>query len=226
MAPLQRVLLALLLTCAGALLAQPHVAEGVTTLPAGVTIAIMPPNVELYALTAGGVTEPKAEWTTAAVQNLQEALRLRGEAGGPKYLPLGPGGGDALAEVTRLHQAVASAVRMHHLGSWKLPSKGGRLDWSIGEGAAVIKGLTAADYALFIFFRDSYATAGRKATAVLYGALGVGIPMGVQTGYASLVDLKTGQILWFNQLFKITGDVRELEPARATLANLLTDFPG
>lgn len=222
----QRLLLAILWTCAPALVAQSHLAEGVRALPAHAAIVVMPPDVELFSLTAGGVPEPKADWTAAAVQNLQEVLRQRSAGSGASFVTLAPGGGDRLAEVTRLHQAVARAIRQHHFGNWKLPSKGGRLDWSIGEGAAVIKDLTPADYALFIYYRDSYATAGRKATAVVYAALGVGIHLGAQIGYASLVDLKTGRVLWFNELAKGTGDLRELEPARKSLADLLNEFPG
>jgi hypothetical protein len=37
----------------------------------------MPLDVELFAVTAGGVLAPRAEWTTKAIANLKEALRLR-----------------------------------------------------------------------------------------------------------------------------------------------------
>lgn len=42
--------------------------------------------------------------------------------------------------------------------------------------------------------------------------LGVGLPGGVQVGFASLVDLET-------------GDLRTLEPAKKTVENLLSGFP-
>jgi hypothetical protein len=47
----------------------------------------------------------------------------------------------------------------------------------------------------------------------------------MQTGYASLVDLRSGQVMWFNRLLRGNGDLRELEPAMETLNALLTDFP-
>ncbi|HJV39920.1 MAG TPA: hypothetical protein VJ528_13855 [Geothrix sp.] len=207
------------------LAAQSHLAEGFTGLPAGATVAVMPLDVELFAVTAGGVLEPRAEWTTKAIANLKEALRLRKAGQGGTFVPVPPGDGELLAELNHLHGAVARAIDLHHFGSWKLPSKAGKLDWSLGEEVAEIRKQASADYALFIFLRDSYATGGRVATMVLYAALGVGVGGGAQVGYASLVDLKTGRILWFNEMAKVTGDVRELEPAKATLGHLLKEFP-
>ena len=59
---------------------------------------------------------------------------------------------------------------------------------------------TGARYAVFIYVRDSYASAERKAAMVAMAMLGVGLTGGAQIGYASLVDLETGRVLWFNRL--------------------------
>jgi hypothetical protein len=42
--------------------------------------------------------------------------------------------------------------------------------------------------------------------------LKTGIMGGVQSGFASLVDLRTGDIVWFNQLGRATGDLRSRSP--------------
>jgi hypothetical protein len=55
--------------------------------------------------------------------------------------------------------------------------------------------------------------------------LGIGMPGGIQVGYASLVDLETGQVVWFNRLARGTGDLREPDSAAETVEALLTDFP-
>jgi hypothetical protein len=47
----------------------------------------------------------------------------------------------------------------------------------------------------------------------------------MQVGYASLVDLNTGQILWFNRLVRGSGDLREADKATETLDALLANFP-
>jgi hypothetical protein len=48
----------------------------------------------------------------------------------------------------------------------------------------------------------------------------------VQAGYASLVDLETGQVLWFNQSISATGDLRDEKSATASVEGLLAGFPG
>ena len=82
-----------------------------------------------------------------------------------------------------------------------------------------------ADYALFVFLRDTYASAGRKAAMVGLAIIGVGLPGGVQFGFASLVDLKTGDLVWFNRLVDPQGDLRDPEPARSAVTKLLADLP-
>ena len=46
-----------------------------------------------------------------------------------------------------------------------------------------------------------------------------------QTGYASLVDLETGDIVWFNHLWGGCSDLREPQDMHDALALLLTGFP-
>jgi hypothetical protein len=109
-----------------------------------------------------------------------------------------------------------------------LPTKEGKLDWSMGEPVRLIKQMTGADYALFSWVRDSYASDERKAAMVAIAVLSLGRAVatgGVQTGYASLVDLNTGQVMWFNRLSRASGDLREAEKAAETIDSLLDTFP-
>jgi len=76
--------------------------------------------------------------------------------------------------------------------------------------------------------RDSYASAERQAAMVGIAILSLGraVPLGgVQLGYASLVDLNTGQVVWFNRLQRGRGDLREGDKAAETLNALLAEFP-
>ena len=82
-----------------------------------------------------------------------------------------------------------------------------------------------ARYALFIWVRDGYSTAGRKAAIFIAAALGVALPHGQQSAYASLVDLESGRVLWFNRVLRGFGDLREAESASGTVDALLTAFP-
>ena len=54
---------------------------------------------------------------------------------------------------------------------------------------------------------------------------GIGVSLGQQVGFASLVDLNDGRVVWFNLLNSATGDVRNAEGAKAAVAMLLDGVP-
>ena len=224
---MQRALLSVLLlwVAAGAALAQSNIAPGFTKLPSNSTIALMPVDVELFEISAGGVVEPRAEWTATASKNIMADLRVRKAKLGARATEITGEQDEAVEALNGLHGAVARAIVVHHFGGLKLPTKDGKLDWTLGPDAAKLQVKSGADYALFTWVRDSYASAERKAMMVVGALLGVGMTGGVQRAYASLVDLRTGQVVWFNRIVRGTGDLREPEPAAETLTALLTGFP-
>src|SRR5262249_28747399 len=158
----------------------------------------------------------------------KEALLKKREALGFSAVELSAKQADEADEVNALHGAIARAIAMHHFGVLKLPTKDGKLDWSMGDSVQQIKQATGADFALFSFVRDSYASEERKAAMVAMAILTLGraaLTLGTQSGYASLVDLDTGQVVWFNRLLRSTGDLREAETASETIDALLREFP-
>ncbi|RZI41413.1 hypothetical protein EGT07_17655 [Herbaspirillum sp. HC18] len=213
---------------AGAAQAQSrNVAPNFQSLPKGAKVVVMPVDVELFSISAGGVLEPKADWTEAATRHFTDALTEKKNSLGLASVELKSADADELSEVNALHAAVARSIALHHFGpsSLYLPTKDGKLDWSLGEAVAPIRQKTGADFALFSWVRDSYASAERKAAMVAMALLGVGLGGGAQIGYASLVDLNTGRVLWFNQLRRGTGDLREADKAKETVGALLEVFP-
>jgi hypothetical protein len=90
------------------------------------------------------------------------------------------------------------------------------------------------DYALFLHAEDSFASTGRIALQVLgvagcvVGFCAPNIGGGGQFAYASLVDLHTGNVVWFNVLQAGTqvagvnmGDIRKPEGAAQMVDRLL-----
>lgn len=206
-----------------------QLAPGFTHLKADDVVLLMPIDVELYSVSAGGVAEPRADWTTKAHANLLQAIDERRKAARVGVVELNAEQADEFAELSGLHAAVAQAIALHHFGNemWALPTKEGRLDWSFREAMKPLRAASGARYALFVWVRDSYASPERIAMAVVIGLVsGVAIGGGVQTGYASLVDLESGQVVWFNRLSRPAGDLRELKPARESVNALLQGFPG
>ena len=84
-----------------------------------------------------------------------------------------------------------------------------------------------ADYALFLYARGEYASSGRQALAVGLAVLGGGgVSTGGQAAYASLVDMRTGDIVWFNVAFTTVGtDMRKPEGAKFMVETILKDIP-
>ena len=202
-----------------------NLAPGFTTLPAGPKVLLAPIDVELFSLSAGGVLEPKADWTTAAAKHMKAALLQRKAAWNITSIELDTATADEHAEMLSLHAAIARAISAHHFGGLSLPTKDGKLDWSFGDALRPLAERTGAHYALFTFVRDSYASPERIAMMVGMALLGIGLAGGAQIGYASLVDLESGKVLWFNELARGSGDLREAKAADETIAALLRDFP-
>ena len=49
--------------------------------------------------------------------------------------------------------------------------------------------------------------------------------MGSEYGFASLVDLRTGEIVWFNIVTAGSGELRDKDGAAKAVANLFKDIP-
>lgn len=218
---------ALLVACAGAC-AQSNLAEGFKAIAPDAKILLMPIDLELFSVSGGGVLEPRADWTDAASKHMKSALLTKKKSLGTTSVELEERDEDDFAEVNALHAAIARSIAFHHFGPniFRLPTKEGKLDWSMGEAVKPLKAKTKADYALFTWMRDSYASGERVAAVVIMALFGIVMaPGAMQVGYASLVDLDSGQILWFNRLLRGSGDLREAEKAAETLEALLANFP-
>ena len=111
------------------------------------------------------------------------------------------------------------------LPSKKMPENERRFDWSLGPGVSEIGEKYDADYLLFCFYRDYQASGGRIAFAILAAYAGVDVSMGYEGGFASLVDLKTGDVVWFNTVAVGGGEMRDPDGARKAVQGLFKDMP-
>jgi hypothetical protein len=202
-----------------------HLAPGFKTRPAASRLLVLPADMELFSISAGGIEEPRADWTDAAQKHFKAALATRRDLGDNR-IELAEVQLDEFAEVLALHRAVAESIWVHHVGGLKLPTKDERLNWTLGSTAVQpLREKTGADYALFFWVRDSYASGERMATIVGMLLLGSIMTGGTQHAYASLVDLHTGRVVWFNDLQRMWGDLRQAQPAAETVESLMKGFP-
>ncbi|MFQ6016676.1 MAG: hypothetical protein ACE5KF_00620 [Kiloniellaceae bacterium] len=194
-------------------------------------VLLMPPDIELAQITAAGLVEPNAAWTATAKTNVEAALTAilaEKDARLVRYRPSSRNASfdEPHGQVIKLHGAVGRTILVHqYLPNMKLPTKKDRFDWSLGDGVAALKKSYDADYALFIYFRDSFSSGGRVAAMLVGALLGIGVPGGIQAGFASLVDLRSGDIVWFNRLVSERGDLRKPDLARDASEKLLSKVP-
>jgi hypothetical protein len=197
-------------------------------------VVLMPLDIELSELTAAGLKEPKADWTDAARINVTKALQAylaKRELKLRRYRkPRDAKSIQRDTQLEKLQAVVGGTILVHHYDQTnRLPSKGGKMDWTLGLTARQLGSQQQAEFALFVFLRDSYATAGRKAAVVASSIISIiGTPRvsgGERVGFASLVDLRDGKVVWFNVLYSDTGDMRQAAPAADVINNLMDGFP-
>ncbi len=205
------------------------VREGFQLPPGEVRVLVFRPNVSVGSQTTGGMNEPSVEWTEAAKAHLVAALQQQQAARGTSLVMVpelqGPQN-QLVADYTALFRTVAEAAFQHKMfpGN-RLPTKRKEFDWTLGDEAAQLKAL-GGDYGLFFYTYDSYGSTGRKIAQILGAVAGFGLmPSGVHVGYAGLVDLTTGDLVWLNADLQMGGDVRTAEGARKRVAQLLEGFP-
>lgn len=198
----------------------------------GQKILLFRPSVWVGEQSTGGMAEPNADWTAQSRNLLADELRRRQADFSNEVLPEPELLGEDATSLTAhraLFQSVAGSVLEYQFFKGnRLPTRKNKpFDWTLGQGTRRIADLTGARYGLFVDTHDEYGSFGRKMFQVLAaGVAGVGVSSGVHSGYAGLVDLHTGQLVWLNADGKMGGDVRDVEGMRKRVAQLLEDFPG
>lgn len=195
-----------------------------------VKILVFRPDVQVGSLGTSGIESPNAEWTEQGRKNLADAL-VRDQARQSNqvmFLEERDGAdGQMIADYQSLFRAVSGAIFQHKFFGPRLPTKKGKFDWTLGPGVKKIGDMSGANYALLLYTHDSYGTSGRKAMQVVsFLAFGAVVQAGIHVSYASLVDLDTGQVVWFNVKLGADGDPREIDGAEARIAQVLETMPG
>lgn len=195
-------------------------------------VVVLPVDIEVVEVTAGGVEEAVPDWSKEASRSVFKALSaaIRKQQG--------------LGEVTAPRLSGAAAANIdEHLALYKLvvntASKIGwehkvrRFDYGIGPGLRAFADKTGADAAIMVYGRDHASTAGRKAKAVL-GHIpilniftGPAPTLGHSFVHIGMVDLRTGDLLWMNSKYRDGGtNLRDPEDAAKMVNEIFEWYPG
>ena len=191
-------------------------------------ILLMPIDIEICELTIAGMCEPSASWTKNSRENIILSFKeILGKRNAILKEYDSSIQSDDINQIIKLHTQIGQEIINNEYGPFKLPTKED-FSWSIGQKIKLLNNKYKSDSAIFIFFRDQYSSTERViyniVTAVLFpGIIPVG---GSQLAFASMVNLKNGEITWFNGYYASFGDVRDIDNARNTVNKLFEEFPG
>ena len=194
-------------------------------------VGLLPPDIKIYELSAGGVTELRDEWSAAGrdavVQGLTEVFTERGIA--IKPLAIDKDQQRTVDDVTVLYRAVSSSIIEHTYKEHPFHTKLEHFEYSVGALDTLLQ-KSQADALVIVYGVDEISTNGRKALR------GVGLVLGAVTGQPvvssgmtalniALVD-RSGTVLWY----KIAGDsggfdLRDGKSAKSFVQRLVADFP-
>lgn len=210
------------------------------------TVAVLPPDVDVFYVEVGGIPEKMEEWSKQARKNILTAVQaeLAGRAGfivkpfAEDSLP--EGAKSVLEENHAFFEAVKISIVMHTYpppaGVFPFEEKVKNFDYSLGEEIRELK-MGEADALLLVDGMDHIWSEGRKALQALGVIIGIGA--GVRTGVviiprlgggtgvnAALIDVNGGSILWYNGVGSGAGyDLRDPESSASLVKELFKDFP-
>lgn len=215
-----------------------------TSAPFIKRIAVLPPQIEMFELGAGGSPEKMDEWGQTAVVNVRKALATefskREHLHVTDFEPdrLSASQRDIYNETLLLYELVSGSIIRHAFNAQSaprqqrlspfFPEKARNFTFSLGKELSDLA--SDVDAYLIVLGFDQRSSAGRKALGVgrtlVAAALGVvAVPQGGGNLFtAALIDAKTGDILWFTKTPK-PFDLREPEEATKLALEFMMDLP-
>lgn len=211
-------------------------AEAHTALPR--KIVVLPADVRVSEVSAGGVVEKVQAWTDQAKSNIDAALREAAKTSGAFELVVLPELSAADKQMIEQHLALYALVAVEawtHSRSqdpaWA--HKKTDFDYTLGPGLKFLKEKTGADAAMVLICEDYISSGERKAMMVfatlLSAAAGVvAIPQGAPSFVSGgVVSLEDGNIQWFNySLEQGSADLRNAPDAKRMVDTAMRAYPG
>lgn len=194
-------------------------------------VVLLPPQVFVYELSAGGVPTRMADWEGASRNNLSTAaVRRAHDSRLFELIPapaLDPLLADQLEAHMGLYDRVAQSVFVYGRGeqsAWA--HKKNEFDYTVGSGLAFLREQTGADAAMIVLGADFISSGGRKAAFVAGLALGIIMPLGQSFITAGIVDLKTGDVQWMSFDSSSSLDTRNATDVDGLMRDFYQTWPG
>lgn len=223
--------LAVLLILSTSALAQyRHVSLQKNERPLPQKVIVVPADVVVQELSAGGVLEKAPDWARQSSQNLTRAMMEVGGASSHFKVLEAP----ELSEEEQdlLDNSIATfmtvGVTAHNTLLWggdAWEHKRTGFDYTLGPGLAFLREKTGADAVILMAGDDIVSSDGRKAAVLVGALLGVGLPTGRSLALTSMVDLATGDLLWMHYDESGTKDLKNYDGAKEMVADIFSKYP-
>jgi hypothetical protein len=202
-------------------------------------VLLVPPDIRVHEVSAGGQVEKVDEWTQQASRNALAGLRRLATSKQLFELVEAPELSaqdktilDQHASLYLLVAGSAEGARRSQIAAWRERAK--TFDYTLGTGMSALAERVHADSVLFLVGTDYISSSGRKAMigfAMVLGALGGAVvvpqanPAVLSVG---LADLRTGDLEWFALEIRSgeVADLRNETSVNAMLEAMFKTYPG
>jgi len=198
-------------------------APALSTRTAGVTIvpsriAVGPAMVSVFEFDRSGGLAQRADWTSAAAQNVDDAIAARVAAsGGRTFVPADVAHTDVSYGDFRRWSSGALQEIARQLDGTRPSARRSVSEWRYPQSLSTWRAALAADFVVAVLFVDAYEAAAQATPAAeRYRA--------AQTGIACAVDLGDGRIVWCDSAREAFGDLRTPVDARGAVATIAAEL--
>ena len=193
-------------------------------------LTFLKPDAVVSLRTAGGMLEPRADWSEAATNALSEAVRGHLFDAGLDFTDAPEGTAEDEYAIRQSINLILDAVELAMVKGVIGDARSYALDKAQRERVA---GATGADYALALTYRADRASAGRMTAGFLAAFAGVAIEMDTARFRSALIDLRDGHIKWANfdasdkvqAPVHVNPDVNNRKQWRRAVNILMSEFP-
>jgi hypothetical protein len=198
-------------------------------------VVLMPLDVDVYEMSAGGLKEEVPAWSDKAKANVRNALLISKGTGGKCCVSrpvdtsvLTPEQRQTLEEHLALFDLLAAnALWLAFPDNTAWHFKNEHFDYTLGDGLSFLKTEYGVDGGLIVMGEDVVSSTGRKLTALVGAAFGIVVPMGHSFLAVGLVDFASGDLLWMNhEIAAGDADLRDSHSCQTMVRRLMEGYPG
>lgn len=194
---------------------------------------MLPSDVKVYELTAGGVQELRDDWCKIGKENVEKSIHeaFKQRPFTVEQLLVDKEIEEEIEDIQALYRAVSLSIQLHTYNpQFIFPEKTKNFIYSVGPVDKILKKY-GADALIFVYGFDEISTGGRKAlmaAGIIVGAF-TGVMIAPREGITAvsiaLVD-SSGTILWYNLKASAGGkDLRDFDSCSSMINNIVAEFP-